>query len=213
VETESPFNINSVICFITKIPFSLLLPSHQDCVSTHPAPIELFKGVFTLFPLLAPDAGAPDYLVLEEALSQGAVDVTEVSQGGSVPDLKLINKSANKLLVVDGEELIGAKQNLIVNATFLISGNTEVIIPVSCVEQGRWSYRSHKFASGEKVMPPSMRLKNQRAVAMNLKEGSGYRSDQGMIWDELVLKSDRMAVHSATGAMADLFEGQRDRHG
>ena len=57
----------------------------------------------TLFPLLASDAGEPDYLILEEALAQGAVDVTEVSQGGSVPDLKLINKSANKLLVVDGE--------------------------------------------------------------------------------------------------------------
>lgn len=30
-----------------------------------------------LIPLLASDAGEPDYLVIEEALSQGAVDVTE----------------------------------------------------------------------------------------------------------------------------------------
>ena len=123
----------------------------------------------TLIPLLAPDAGVPDYLILEEALAQGAVEITEVSQDGRVPDLKLVNKSASKLLVVDGEELVGAKQNRIVNATFLIAGNTEIIIPVSCVEQGRWAYRSQKFASGEKVMPPSMRLKNQKAVAMNLK--------------------------------------------
>ncbi len=107
----------------------------------------------TLFPLLASDAGAPDYLILEEALSQGVVDVTEISKDGSVPDLKLTNKSTNKLLVVDGEELVGAKQNRIVNAIFLIAGNTEIIFPVSCVEQGRWSYRSQKFASGKKVMP------------------------------------------------------------
>jgi hypothetical protein len=167
----------------------------------------------TLIPLLAPDAGEPDYQILEEALSQGVVEITEVSQGGSVPDLKLINKSAHKLLVVDGEELVGAKQNRIVNATFLIAGQTEITIPVSCVEQGRWSYRSQKFASGEKVMPPSMRLKNQKAVAMNLKEGIGYRSDQGMIWNELAMKSERMATHSPTGAMADLFEGQKDRMG
>jgi hypothetical protein len=72
--------------------------------------------------------------------------------------------------VVDGEELIGAKQNRIVNATFLIAGQTEITVPVSCVEQGRWAYRSQKFASGEKVMPPSMRLKNQKAVVMSLKE-------------------------------------------
>jgi len=70
-----------------------------------------------LYPLLAPDAGEPDYLVLEEALGQGAVEITEVRHGGSVPDLKLINKSPSKLLVVDGEELVGAKQNRIVNAT------------------------------------------------------------------------------------------------
>jgi hypothetical protein len=141
------------------------------------------------------------------------VEITEVSQGGSVPDLKLINKSAHKLLVVDGEELVGAKQNRIVNATFLIAGQTEITIPVSCVEQGRWSYRSHKFASGEKVMSANLRLKNQRAVAMNLKEGIGYRSDQGMIWDELALKAERMKAYCPTGAMADLFEGQKDRLG
>ena len=165
----------------------------------------------TLFPLLAADAGEPDYLVLEEGLGQGLVEIMEISQGGSVPDLKLINKSTSKLLVVDGEELVGAKQNRIVNSTFLIAGNTEIIIPVSCVEQGRWSYRSQKFSYGKKVMPPSMRLKSQRAVAMNLREGVGYRSNQGMIWNDLALKSDRMGVHSATGAMADLFEGQKDR--
>jgi hypothetical protein len=167
----------------------------------------------TLFPLLASDAGEPDYLTLEEALGQGVVEITEVSRGGSVPDLKLINKSTGALLVVDGEELFGAKHNRIVNATFLIAGQIEIIIPVCCVEQGRWSYRSRKFASGEKVMPPSMRVKNQRAVAMNLKGGVGYRSDQGMIWDELAMKSERMVAHSATGAMADLFEGQKDRLG
>jgi hypothetical protein len=34
-----------------------------------------------------------------------------------------------------------------------------------------------------------------------------------MIWNELAMKSERMAVHSATRAMAELFEGQKDRLG
>ena len=46
-----------------------------------------------LFPLLMSDAGEPGYLVLEEALAEGAVEITEISHGGSVPELKLINKS------------------------------------------------------------------------------------------------------------------------
>jgi hypothetical protein len=43
---------------------------------------------------------------------QGVVDVTEVSQSGSVPGLKLINKSPNKLLEVDGEELVAGHARL-----------------------------------------------------------------------------------------------------
>jgi hypothetical protein len=62
-------------------------------------------------------------------------------------------------------------------------------------------------------MPPSMRREHQKVVAMSLNEGVGYRSNQGMIWDELARKSERMATHSSTGAMADLFEGQKDRLG
>ncbi len=62
-------------------------------------------------------------------MSQGAAEITEASQGGSVPDLKLINKPANKLLVIYGEELVGAKRNRIVNATFLIAGQAEITHP------------------------------------------------------------------------------------
>jgi len=165
----------------------------------------------TLFPLLSPDAGEPDYLILEEALGQGRVEITEVSEGGTVPEIKVINKSSEKLLVVDGEELVRAKQNRVVNATFLIAGNAQVIIPVSCVEQGRWSYRTARFHSGQKIMPPSLKREHQTKVAANLAMGMGYRSDQGMIWDELAERSARMQVKSTTGAMADLFEGQKDR--
>jgi len=166
-----------------------------------------------LYPFLMPDTGDPDYLTLEEALAEGVVEITEVSEGGSVPELMLINKSADKVLVVDGEELVGAKQNRIVNASFLIAGHAKVVIPVSCVEQGRWTYLSRKFASGEKIMPASLKREHQARVAFSLAKGAGYRSDQGMIWNELAMKSERMATPSATGAMADLFEGQKDRLG
>ena len=137
--------------------------------------------------------------------------ITEIISGGSVPELKLVNKSPDKVLVVDGEELMGAKQNRIVNASFLIAALSEIVIPVSCVEQGRWSYRSAKVSSGEKVMPPSMKRENQRNVAFSLERGAGYRSDQGMIWNEIEEKARRMKVKSSTGAMADLFEDQKGK--
>ena len=165
----------------------------------------------TVIPLLASDHGDPDYLTLEEGLSQGSVIITEISTGGSVPELKLVNKSADKVLVVDGEELMGAKQNRIVNASFLITALSEIVIPVSCVEQGRWSYRSAMFSSGEKIMPPSLKREYQKNVACSLERGAGYRSDQGMIWNEIEEKARRMKVKSSTGAMADLFDDQKVR--
>jgi hypothetical protein len=39
----------------------------------------------TLIPLLAPDAGDPDYIILEEALVKSSVEISEVSEGGKGP--------------------------------------------------------------------------------------------------------------------------------
>src|ERR1700730_11677852 len=69
----------------------------------------------------------------------------EVSEAGSVLFLKVVNGADRQLLLLDGEELLGAKQNRILNTTVLVDAHTEVIIPVSCVEQGRWGYRGRQF--------------------------------------------------------------------
>jgi hypothetical protein len=159
-----------------------------------------------LFPLLAPESGEPDYLTLEEALGEDAVVITEVSEGGQVPELKLVNLSGSKILILDGEELKGAKQNRIVNATFLIGPKSEVVVPVSCVEHGRWNYESRNFDSGEKIMHFSLRRDHQREVTKNLRQDKSFRSNQGMIWDGLAEKVKRMKVSAPTGAMEDLFE-------
>lgn len=134
-----------------------------------------------LFPLLAPESGEPDYLTLEEALGQEAVVITEVSEGGQVPELKLVNHSDSKILILDGEELKGAKQNRIVNATFLIGPKSEMVIPVSCVEHGRWDYKSREFDSGEKIMHYSLRREHQREVSKNLREQKTFKAVKGSL--------------------------------
>ncbi len=165
----------------------------------------------TVFPLLAPNGKEPGYLILEQALEKDLIRITEVDREGSVPDLKLINLGNENVLIVEGEELVGAKQNRIVNSTFLIAGNTEVMIPVSCVEQGRWRYESDQFRSGNKMMHASLRREHQGYVACRLKMGDGYRSDQGRIWDDISEKTARMEVAAPTQAMADVYETYEDR--
>ena len=67
------------------------------------------------FPLLSGYPTTLDYMTLEG----GHIEVTEVSEGGTVPELKVVNKSPRMVLILDGEELVGAKQNRIVNTTIL----------------------------------------------------------------------------------------------
>ena len=60
---------------------------------------------------------------------------------------------------MDGEELLGAKQNRIVNLTILVAANSELTIPVSCVEAGRWRARSRAFTSAPRTQFVSGRAK------------------------------------------------------
>ena len=101
----------------------------------------------TLYCLLSADQAPVDFLTLDNALTTGALCVFEVTEGGSVPELKVNNKSDQKILLLDGEELVGAKQNRVLNTTILIAPNSETIIPVSCVEHGRWSYRAARMSA------------------------------------------------------------------
>jgi hypothetical protein len=77
-----------------------------------------------VFPLAAPGDAPAGYLLLDEALERRLARVTEVSREGSVPELAFENDSAEKILLVDGD--------------------SKIVIPVSCVEQGRWSWRSRR---------------------------------------------------------------------
>ncbi|MGB2929752.1 MAG: DUF6569 family protein [Desulfobacterales bacterium] len=165
----------------------------------------------TIFPLLAPDGIDPEYLTLEQALNKDLIQITELDTEGSVPELRLQNSGKKSVLIIEGEELVGAKQNRIVNSSFLIAGKTEVVIPVSCVEQGRWRYRSKTFASGKKMMHASLRREHQEDVKFSLKRGRGYQSDQSRIWDNIFEKSARMNVESPTHAMADVYERYEDK--
>jgi hypothetical protein len=88
-----------------------------------------------LFPRRDPVAA---YLTLDEALA-GGLRIRETSESGSVPELVVENPLEARVLLFDGEELIGAKQNRILNVSVLVEAKTTLTIPVSCVEQGRWS--------------------------------------------------------------------------
>ena len=71
-------------------------------------------------------------------LDRKLVEVTEVDAAGSVPELLVINRSKRAVLIIDGEEVVGAKQNRVVNTSLLLPAESTTKIPMSCTEAGRW---------------------------------------------------------------------------
>jgi len=163
----------------------------------------------TLFPLLSDYSADLDYFLLDEALTEDFIEVVEKDLDGSVPELKVVNKSPHLIMILDGEELVGAKQNRIVNTTILVKGNSTVVIPVSCVEEGRWSYRGEKFSSQERFMNAQMRAMKSEQVSEAVRTSGEFRSNQGAIWDEIASKASRRSAVSPSMAMADIYEKDR----
>jgi hypothetical protein len=162
----------------------------------------------TLFPLLrpAPHSAAPDYLLLEDALLQGTVQITELADGGSVPELQLENHSPYAVLLLDGEELLGAQQNRVLNLTILAAPKTVTIIPVSCVEAGRWHMQSPSLRSASHVMYASARAARTSQVTHSMRSTGTRRSDQSAVWSDIAGKALRMHAESPTQAMAAVYD-------
>jgi hypothetical protein len=165
----------------------------------------------SVFPLFSDSAGQAQYLIAEEALAGGLAIVEEISEAGSVPELLVDNRSDLRLLLLEGEELRGAKQNRILNTTVLVPARSKVRIPVSCVEQRRWRYSGRHFESSGHHATAKLRSALKASVSESLLCERGHRSDQRQVWDEVESLHLCMRVASETSAMSDAFELYQDQ--
>ena len=154
-----------------------------------------------LFPRRDPVA---DYVTLDEALAQG-LRITEVDEDGSVPELVVENPLEKRVLLYDGEELVGAKQNRILNVSVLVDAKSTLRVPVSCVEQGRWAHSSSVFRSGSHVSHARLRrMKAEAQAARPMARGVA----QNVVWNEVHERLDALLVDSPTGASSDLYRSR-----
>ena len=165
----------------------------------------------SLFPLVAEASADPGYLLLDEALEGGCARVTEVSETGSVPELKFVNGCDRPVFLLDGEELVGAKQNRILNLSILVPAGATIVVPVSCVEAGRWHHESEEFSTAGRAHFAHGRARKAARVSESMSAYGTRRSDQSEVWDDIAERSARMNVRSETGAAAALYETHRAR--
>jgi hypothetical protein len=164
----------------------------------------------TMFPLLNGGGRTRGYQTLREALAAGTLRITEVSEGGSVPQLSAVNDGDQPVIILDGEELVGAKQNRIANTTIIVPAKRTIPIPVSCVEAGRWGYRSRHFSDSLHTMYAEARAKKTRNVNESLRRSRGHDADQSDVWGEIDRKMRRLGADSPTAAMSDMYGRHRN---
>lgn len=167
-----------------------------------------FRNV-SIYPLFLEAKAIVDHLVLKEAIETELVVIREVDEGGHVPELVVVNNADKPLLIIDGEELFGAKQNRVLNTTVLLKKKSATIIPVSCTEQGRWHYESKTFKDSGYIMSPRIRGVKNRSVQESLYRSGDYRSDQGAVWNGIHEQAVDASVQSPTGAMRDIHEARK----
>jgi len=115
------------------------------------------------------------------------------------------NKGDSRVLFLEGEELVGAKQNRILNTSVLLPARSKIKIPVSCVERGRWAYKSRLFGSSGRHSSSKLRHALKASVSESLFDGEGHSSDQGEVWKEVDNQQATLGVSSQTAAMSDSF--------
>ena len=173
-----------------------------------------------VFPLYVDSRGGVDYQVAAAALASGQVSVEEVDSAGQVPFLRVTNSGDTRVFFMEGEELVGGKQNRAVNTSVLAGSNSSIRIPVSCVEERRWHFGgfnrdsdapSEEMVSELNCFSPEVRLSLRESVSESLLRKQGHSSAQGELWEEIKKEQDDLKVSSSTRAMKDTYESYRAR--
>ena len=172
-------------------------------------------GGMTVFPLFggarcSDGDGTIDYVLAHEAMASGTLAVSEVSEAGSIHELRAENSGDSAVLFLEGEELRGAKQNRAVNASILVAARSNTVIPVICTESGRWGYLSRQFMSGMHL-PPTLRRIIKEGAGANFTTRGRNRSDQLAMWQEIRRRHDAMRVTSRTGNLSDVADRESGR--
>jgi hypothetical protein len=187
-----------------------------DLVSTIEIGSSVTAGNLALIPLLARlpagPADPPGYLLYQQAQDMGVVSIEEVSEAGTVGELRVANRANMPILLVEGEVLLGMKQTRVLNLTILVPAQTVLDVPVSCVESGRWRAVSGEATGKAAVnLAPSVRAAKTVTVARSMRGARSFASDQGAVWAGVDRVLDRHGAHAPSRSYADLTSGSNSR--
>lgn len=150
-----------------------------------------------------------EYISGPSAIKEDLIQVKEVSDSGNVNNLFVFNLSDKYVFFMDGDILLGAKQNRVLNTSVLLAPNSKTTLPVSCVEQGRWSHVSSRFMDSDYITPQKLRAGKSRNVSENLRARSEFDAGQSEVWKNVEDYQVMFNVSSPTMSLSDVYEKEK----
>jgi len=162
-------------------------------------------GAIEVIALVRSNAARASDLLAHEALATGALEVLE-KDGGVVQELLARNKAPRPVVIIEGETLIGARQNRVVAHTVVVGAGRDVVVPVGCMEHGRWHFTSAQFASGASPSEWKVRREIKASVMRSRSAGHAAALDQSALWDRVEQELASASVVSSTADYHQLVE-------
>ena len=149
------------------------------------------------------DSSSINIIAFHDVYRDSLIQINEVSEKGQVNRILLKNNSAKYVFIMDGDIILGAKQNRVFNTSMLIGPMKEYYLSVSCIEKNRWQKSSSNFRPANFLSHKILRKK---------KIDSYYnrsRYNQNEVWNEVSNLNKRYNQKSKTSSHTILHESKK----
>ncbi len=169
----------------------------------------------TIFPIIAEniDLNIKKFL---QTIENNTLNVSEVSQEGSVPLLNFKNENNSPVFLIDGQTITGEKlkQNRIITVSTLLPPKEKTTVSVLCSERGRWSRTDREFASRDSSMFAKARFSKMETMSSRSEEDSNIAydqsADQQQAWEQINRKFSSFNDFSSSESMQDIYKNKEN---
>jgi len=153
------------------------------------------------------------YTVLENAVKDQKLMVSEVSGSGTVNTLYAENVSTDSIFIMAGEIVKGGKQDRIIAQDFIIAPGDKVDVGAFCVEHGRWQadgMATFQLMDGNDVIVQEQNNdayemaapkfeSTAKVVSADVRKAAVVEQNQGKVWAEVDEVTEKNEAGSVTG--------------
>ncbi len=206
--TQSQTQAQAQAQAINSLNFDLLNPEKNNgCYQS----VSLAKGFdFVFVRPGSPNPAASTVRLFGDTAIEGFT-IEELSASGSVPALQAKNATTFDVLLIAGQLVQGGKQNRGINADMLVGAGQSAKIPVTCVEQGRWSGTPRSRFGHAGFEPIDVRFSKMRDVHASQRENGTAEANQSKVWSTISQMSRVLRSESPSADLLHSIRATRER--